>query len=118
MDKQKFQLWCTLQKKQMQQNNDGQISQLKVLFTQGPAKCLARLHICAVSPEPSLFAHFSMEADEGSDQKSDIWPYWMAAAHACLKNEFMEDKKLDMAQNLHLFPPLSICYLLYSNGNN
>ena len=25
---------------------------------------------------------------------------------------------VDMAQNLHLFPPLSICYLLYSNGNN
>ena len=26
------------------------------------------------------------------DQKSDILPHWMAA-HACLKNEYMEDKK-------------------------
>ena len=31
-----------------------------------------------------------MEVDEGPDQKSDM--YWMAA-HARLKNEFMEDKK-------------------------
>ena len=38
MDKQKFQLWCTLQKKQMQQNNDGQMSQLKVLFTQATSE--------------------------------------------------------------------------------
>ena len=33
-----------------------------------------------------------MEVVEGSDQKSDIWPHWMAA-HARLKNEFMEDEK-------------------------
>ena len=34
----------------------------------------------------------SMEVDEGSDQKSDILSHWMAA-HACLKNDFMEDEK-------------------------
>ena len=32
-----------------------------------------------------------MEVDEGSNQNSDIQPHWMAA-HACLKNEFMEDE--------------------------
>ena len=37
-----------------------------------------------------------MEVDEGSDQKSDIWPHWMVG-HAYLKNEFTEDKKF---QNL------------------
>ena len=35
---------------------------------------------------------WSMEVDERSDQKSDIWPHWMAA-HARLKNEFTEDEK-------------------------
>ena len=34
----------------------------------------------------------SMKVDERSDQKSDIKPHWMAA-HACLKNAFMEDEK-------------------------
>ena len=33
-----------------------------------------------------------MEVDEGSDQKSDIQPRWMAV-HACLKNDFMEEEK-------------------------
>ena len=33
-----------------------------------------------------------MEADEGSDQKSDIQPHWMTA-HARLKNEFTEYQK-------------------------
>ena len=33
-----------------------------------------------------------MEVDEGSDQKSDIQPHWMAA-HVCLKNAFLEDVK-------------------------
>ena len=33
-----------------------------------------------------------MEVDEGSDQKSDIKPHWIAA-HAPLKNDFMEDEK-------------------------
>ena len=33
-----------------------------------------------------------MEVDEGSDQKSDIKPHWMAA-HARLKTEFTEDEK-------------------------
>ena len=33
-----------------------------------------------------------MEVDEVSDQKSDIYPHWMAA-HARLKKEFTEDKQ-------------------------
>ena len=43
---------------------------------------------------PRAFAvrTWSMEVDEGSDQKSDILPHWMAA-HPCLKNVFTEDKK-------------------------
>ena len=35
---------------------------------------------------------WSMEVDEGSEQKSDILPHWMAV-HARFKNEFMEDEK-------------------------
>ena len=37
-----------------------------------PAKAQASLHIPAVSPEPSLFAHVSVEVEERSDQKLDI----------------------------------------------
>ena len=37
-----------------------------------------------------------MEVDEGSDQKSDVWPQSIAA-HAYLKNEFTEG---DKCQNL------------------
>ena len=33
-----------------------------------------------------------MEVDEGSNENSEILPYWMAA-NACLKNEFTEDEK-------------------------
>ena len=33
-----------------------------------------------------------MEVDEGSDQKSGVYPHWMAA-HARLKNEFTEGEK-------------------------
>ena len=33
-----------------------------------------------------------MEVDEGFDQKSNIYPHWMAG-HARLKNEFTEDEK-------------------------
>ena len=33
-----------------------------------------------------------MEVDEESDQKSNFYPHWLAA-HAHLKNEFMEDEK-------------------------
>ena len=35
----------------------------------------------------------SMDEDEGSDQKSDIQPHWMAA-HVRLKNKFTEDENL------------------------
>ena len=48
----------------------------------------------------------SMEVDEGSDQKSDIKPNWMAA-HVCLKNEFTEDEKY---QNLITW--LNFVYLI------
>ena len=33
-----------------------------------------------------------MEVDERSDQKSGMWPHWMAAL-VRLKNEFTEDEK-------------------------
>ena len=48
--------------------------------------------MCAVRPEPSLLHTYSIEADEESDLKSDIYPHWMAV-HACLKEEFREDEK-------------------------
>ena len=40
-----------------------------------------------------------MEVDEGSDQKSDIYPNWMTA-QARLTNEFTKDEKYDMAHIL------------------
>ena len=49
---------------------------------------------------------WSMEVDEGSDQKLDIWPHWMAA-HARLKNEFTEDEKY------HNLMSCLICHLLF-----
>ena len=43
-----------------------------------------------------------MEVDDGSNQNSDIQPHWMAA-HARLKNEFMEDEKcLDLMSWLNV----------------
>ena len=45
-----------------------------------------------------------MEVDEESDQKSDIYPHWMAA-HARLKNEFTED------ENYHNLKGWLILYL-------
>ena len=44
-----------------------------------------------------------MKVVEGSDQKSDIYPHWMAA-HARLKNEFTQDEK---------YPNLMRCLILY-----
>ena len=52
----------------------------EIMVLRRPEKAQARMRICAVSPEPPLFAH-----------KSDIYPHWMAA-HASLKNDFTEDK--------------------------
>ena len=53
-----------------------------------PAKAQASLRICAVSPEPSLFAHMKY----GSSRR--VWPKIRhLAAHVHLKKEFMEDEK-------------------------
>ena len=54
-----------------------------------------------------------MEADEGSDQKSDIQPHCMAG-HAHLKNEFMEDVKNHNLMTW-LFCSLSFLYVAYRN---
>ena len=62
-----------------------QLMRLWYLSHRRPAKAQASLCIrCSHT--------WSMEVDEGSDQKSDIYPHWMAA-HARLKNEFTEDEK-------------------------
>ena len=61
-----------------------------------PARTQTSLRIRAVLPQPSLFAH--MEVDKGPNQKSDIHPNWMAA-HARLKNEFLEDEKCHNPMN-------------------
>ena len=52
-----------------------------------PAKAQASLHSLA-----RAFAFRTHEVDKGSDQKSDIWPHWMAV-HTHLKNEFTEEEK-------------------------
>ena len=64
------------------------------LSNRRPAKAQANLRIHAVSAEPLLFAHmkYGCTVDEGSGQKLDTYPHWMAA-HARLKNEFTEDEK-------------------------
>ena len=60
-------------------------------------KAQASLHIRAVLPEPSLFAHMKYgSTEEGSNQKSDIKPHWMAA-YVHLKNEFMENEKYQIS---------------------
>ena len=51
-----------------------------------------QLRIHAVSPAPLLSYTWSMEIEEGSEEKSDIQPHWMAVL-ARLKNEFTEDEK-------------------------
>ena len=61
-----------------------------------------------------------MVVDEGSDQKSDMKPRWMAA-HARLKNEFTED---EMYHNLmrwlkyvfRLLITVSQCHYFYLSG--
>ena len=72
-------------------NNMSQLMRLRYLSHRQPAKAQASLRTRAVSPEPSLFAHISMEVDERSDQKSDNWPHW-TAAHARLNNEIRRRK--------------------------
>ena len=57
-----------------------------------PAKAQASLRICAVSPEPSLFAHMKYGSRRRVRPKIRHLAHWMAA-HAHLKNEFTEDKK-------------------------
>ena len=64
-----------------------------------PAKAQVSLRICAVSPEPSLFTHMKY----GSGQRIRPKIRWIAA-HACLKNEFSEDKK---CHNLMIWLSLS-----------
>ena len=61
-----------------------------VLSHRRQAKAQASLRIRAVSPCSSLFAHLSMEVDDGSNQTSDTYPHWMAA-HALLTNKLTED---------------------------
>ena len=52
-----------------------------------------------------------MEVDKGSDQKSDIYPHWMAA-HVRLKNVFTEDEKNHNLVSLLIFR----CWSEYDNG--
>ena len=59
----------------------------------GDQRRLRRACASAQSRQSLRCSHtWSMEVDEESDKKSDIWPHWMAA-HECLKNEFTEDKR-------------------------
>ena len=53
-----------------------------------PAKVQTSLPMCAVLPQPSLFAHMKHGSRRRVRQKSDIM-----VAHAHLKKEFREDEK-------------------------
>ena len=79
-----------------------------ILIARRTAKAQVRLRIRAVSPEPSLFAHISMEVDEGSDQKSDMWSHLMAT-HARLKIENTEGDKCYNLKSRLKFNILSDC---------
>ena len=59
------------------------------LSNRRPVKVQASLRICAVSPEPSLFAHIRGRV---RPKIRHLAPHWMAA-NVCLKNEFTEDEK-------------------------
>ena len=63
--------------------------EIMVLITQATSEGSGESAICAVSPEPSLFAHMKY----GSRWR--VWPNTRHLAPLCvlLKNEFMEDKK-------------------------
>ena len=60
-----------------------------------------------------------MEVNEGSDQKSDISPHWMAQ-HASLKNEFTEHEKYqDLMTWLSYYvfrPPRVFFFLFFFNS--
>ena len=59
----------------------------------GDQRKLRRFCASAQSRQSLRCSHtWSMELDEGSDRKSDIYLHRMAA-HASLKNEFMKDEK-------------------------
>ena len=57
-----------------------------------PAKAKASQRICAVSPEPLLFAHIKYGRGRRVGPKIKHLAGWMAA-HARLKNEFTEEEK-------------------------
>ena len=69
-----------------------QLMRLWYLSHRRPAKVEASLRGCQSLCCSEYWHTWSMEVDEGSDQKSDIYPRWIAA-HAHLKNEFTEDEK-------------------------
>ena len=69
-----------------------QLMRLWYLSHRRPAKA-QRSCAFAQSRQSLRCSHtWSIEVDEGSDQKSDTSPHWMAA-HAHLKNEITEDEK-------------------------
>ena len=77
---------------QIKKHNLIQLMKSWYLSHRRPAKVLASLCICAVSPEPSLLAHMKYGSRWKVQPKiRHLAP--LMAAHVCLKNEFMEDKK-------------------------
>ena len=82
--------WCW---KSWKENNIHLIQLMRLFYLshRRPAKAQASLRICAVSPEPSLFAHIKYGSRWRVRPKIRHLPHWMAA-HALLKNEFTEDE--------------------------
>ena len=70
--------------------------EILVLIAQATSEGSGEPAICAVSPEPSLFAHMNYGSRRRVRPKIRHQPHWITA-HAYLKNEFTEDKK---CQNL------------------
>ena len=80
-----------------------------------PAKAQASLRICAVSPEPSLFAHIKYRSRQRVRPKIRHLAYWMAA-HVRLKNEFKEDEKYHNFMRWLNYPFLQLIMLLTSTS--
>ena len=64
-----------------------------------PAKAQARLRGCAVSPEPSLFAHMKCVSRRRVRPKSDIYPPYVAARARLKKMSLRRTKSTKLSSD-------------------
>ena len=86
-----------------------QLMRLWYLSHRRPAKTQASLRICAVSPEPSPFAHMKHGSRQKVRLKIRHRAHWMAAT-ARLKYEFTEDEKCHNLMSWLKYAWRTTCY--------